>query len=280
MSPLAPVLAPVRQLHLERVPWGLVIALISGSLGFVACQESPRQILEKGHVRMEAKQFQDAVRYYELLADLYPQSAEAEEAFWLTASLYQHEMRSPEKAIESYQALLRHFPEGVYRVQALFALAEIYIADPEQRQDAVRIYQRLLRLKNSPSAESNLLLRLAQLYLQLGRVEYARATLLRLMETHPEAPQIAEAYYLVAYSYFLQRRSALARTLFQRMAEKFPEHPLGIQAQFFRADLLEEVGALKEALQTFLAIHKQHPNPSMVETRIVRLRARLKSGVR
>ena len=122
--------------------------------------------------------------------------------------------------------------------------------------------------------------KIGELNLQLGKMDQARLEFRDLLIKRPNSKFAPKTYYLVGYSYYLEKRFNLALAVFRGTARKFPGTPIAIRSEFFVADTLEDQGKMKLALKSFLALKNRYPFPDIIQRRIRTLRARIRRGVR
>lgn len=258
---------------------GMVLAI---SLTFAGCgvKGEGDRLATQARALWEAGVFGDAARNFVTLADLYPNSPLAEESLYLAASLYHHYIRDSDQAARHYQNLAVSFPKGRYFFEARENLAMVYEANDDSRHRALQIYQQLLLAPEMAGRADYLRFKIGELNLQLGKMDQARLEFRDILIKHAKSKFAPKTYYLVAYSYYLEKRLDLALAVFRGTARKFPGTPIAIRAEYFVADTLEDQGKMREALKAFRALKNRYPFPDIVNRRIRILRARIRRGVR
>jgi TolA-binding protein len=269
-------LVPIR----PRIPaLGLLLAVC---LGVAACSGDTRiyQLSNKAKTLWERGEYDEAARAFVALTEVAPTSNLTEESLFWAGCLYQYYLNNPTQATRYYQQLTLRYPDGEYYNQARKNLADVFEQDPNTIYRALQIYQQLLRERELRAEHEKFQYKVALLNLQLGRTEQARYELRKFLINFPRAKDRAQAFYLVGFSFYLERRPRVAMAVMQRTAKDFPESPVASQAQFFMADTLEEQGNLQEALKAFQGLVGKYHNPKIVEKRIQTLEARIRRGVR
>ena len=255
----------------------LAVALFLAGCGI---QGEGKRLAAQARALWEAGVYGDAARNFVTLADLYPNSPLAEESLYLAASLYHHYLRDPEKAARLYQNLAVSFPKGQYFFEARENLARVYEGSDDSRHRALQIYQQLLLAPEMAGRADYLHFKIGELNLQLGKMDQARLEFRDLLIKSPKSKFAPQTYYLVGYSYYLEKRFDLALAVFRGTARKFPGTPIAIRSTFFVADTLEDQGKMILALKSFQALKNGYPFPEIINTRIRTLRARIRRGVR
>ena len=270
---------PVRRRPAAR---GLLLALLLAAALGAGClgNSEARQLADKARGLWDGGRYQDAARNFLIIAELYPSSTLAEESLYWAASLYEYYIQDAEQAIRQYQRLIVAYPKGRFFYEAKQNLAEVYEQDKDTRHRALQIYQQLLLADDLQDRRDWLHLKIARLYLQMGKMDQARMDVRDLLLQNPQSPLRPQAYYLVGYSYYLEKRFDLALWSFRQLARDFPGSPTALHALYFVADTLEEQGQMRDALKAYTALRGKYPNPDIVEKRIKTLEARIRRGVR
>ena len=262
-----------------RVAWVGVLAVL---VLFSACDnDSGAYVLAtKAKEQWDAGNYADAARNYATLAEVHPDHALAPEALFWAANLYQHFLDQPDEAIRHYQDLLVRFPDSDHSLEARENLATLFEEDKRTRHRALQTYQQLLLNEELANRWDEFQFKLGALNLKMGVMDQSRLAFHELITKYPKSEYLAEAYYLVGYSYFLEERYPVAIVAFRDTAKKFPKTPTAMRAQFFIAEIMEEQGKLKEALAEFRALKGKYHNEKILDKRINTLLQRMRKGVR
>lgn len=252
------------------------------AVGLAGCfRNSDRWVLsEKAKGLWEQGQYADAARHFITLAELYPRDPIAEESLFWAASLFQHFVPDREEAIRYFQQLLVQFPDGTYAGEARESLAALYEQDKTSRHRALQIYQQLLLSEGQQERHDYFQFKIASLDLNMGILDQARFEFRNLITRFPNSAYLPEAYYLVAYSYFLEKRYGPAVVALHQIEKDFPGTRMAHRAGFFMGEILEEEGKYRNALTEFRKLEGKYHNPKILEKRIASLRARIRRGVR
>lgn len=267
-------------------PWlksALAGALLVGLLaGLAACnpESAAFDLSRRAKNQWDKGDYEDAARNFIALTEIYPSSALAEESLYFAASLYHQYLDNKPAAIRYYQQLLVRFPEGQYALEARENLALVYENDPETLFRALQIYRQLVLNKELRERHEEFQFKIAQINMQMGRTDQARYELREFLRQYPKSPRRAEAYYLTGYTFYLEKRKALALAVMEKTVKEFPDTPVALQAQYFMADTQEELGHLQEALRLFQTLQGRYHDPAIIEKRVETLQARLRRGVR
>lgn len=263
-------------------PAARLCALLVLAAALAGCGSDTRveDLSRRAKVLWERGQYEDAARAFVAVTEVDPRSALAEESTFWAGCLYQYYLNDPAQATRYYRLLALRFPDGEYVNQAKQNLVEIYEQDPNTVYRALQIYRQLLQAKELSDSYEKIQLKIALLNMQLGRMDQARFELRTFLRKFPHSRDRAQAYYLVGFSYYLERRTRVAISVMQQTVKDFPDTPVAAQAQFFMADTQEEQGNLQEALKLFQGLTGKYHDPKIVEKRIQTLEARIRRGVR
>jgi TolA-binding protein len=225
-------------------------------------------------------EYEDAARGFAALTEIYPGSTLAEESFYFAASLYDEYLQNKPTAIRYYQQLLVKYPDGQYALDARESLARIYESDPDTLYRALQIYRQLVLSKELRDRHEAFQYKIAEINVAMGRTDQARFELRTFLQQYPKSDRRAQVFYLIGYTFYLEKRRPLALAVMEKTVKEFPGTPVAQQAQFFMADTQEELGHLPEALRLFQGLQGKYHDPAIVEKRIETLQARLRRGVR
>ncbi|HKJ00125.1 MAG TPA: tetratricopeptide repeat protein [bacterium] len=269
--------------RLRRLAHGMLLLVVLGTAlltsGCLANSEA-RQLSDKAQALWKGGRYQDAARNFITVAELYPSSQLAEGSLYWAACLYQYYIQDLDQAARQYQRLLVTYPKGRYFYEAKLNLAEVYAQRKDTRHRALQIYQQLLLADELAHRRDWLRMKLARLNLQMGKMDQARMEVRDLLVKEPKSPLRPQAYYLVGYSYYLEKRYDLALFAMRQIGKDFPGTLTSLRAQYFVADTLEERGHMREALAAYQVLRDKYPNPDIVDKRIKTLQARIRRGVR
>ncbi len=257
-----------------------VLLLTTGLLAGCDFEVRVGELSRRAKTLWERGQYEDAARAFVALTEVAPASALTEESFFWAGCLYQYYLDNLVQATRYYQLLTLRYPDGEYFNQAKQNLAELYERDPNTLYRALQIYRQLLRAPELRAEHERFQFKLALLNIQMGRTDQARYELRAFLRNYPRSEERAQAYYLVGYSYYLERRPRVALAVMQQTIKEFPGTATAAQAQFFMADTQEEQGNLQDALKLFQGLTGNYHNAKIVEKRIHTLEARIRRGVR
>jgi TolA-binding protein len=260
----------------------LLAVVVGLALAATGCdvQSGAYELSRKAKTQWERGEYEESARSFVALTEIYPASPLVEESLFWAGCLYDYFLSNPALAIRQYQAVSIRFPDGELALEARENLARLYARDETTFHRAVQVYRQLLEAKELRPRREEFQFALAELYLRMGRMDQARYEFRAFLQQFPKSDRRGQIYYMIGYSYFLQRRRAVALAVMQQTVRDFPDTPVAAQAQFFVADTQEEQGHLQEALQSFRKLQGHYHAPRILEKRIEMLEARMRRSVR
>ena len=257
-----------------------VLLLLVRAVAGCDFHEESRALYRKGQALWEAGQHHDAARAYLTLAEAHADSPFAEDSLFWAANLYDYFLDDIELAERYYRQLLVRFPEGDRHFEAMENLARLYELNDPSRYKAVLMYKKLHATPALAARQDYFQFKIAQVYLELGKLDQARFELRNIIAEHPHSPLLPEVYYLVGYSYYREGRKPLAVVAFNQIGKDFPDAPMAPRGRFFVADILEEEGLLREALKVYESLQGKYHNAAILQKRIITLKGRMGRSVR
>ena len=265
-----------------RRKMAVVVLAALVSLAATGCRNEKGAIAmyNKGRIKWERGEFQEAARNFIALAEVYPESTLVEESLFWAGNLYQYFLNQPQLAERYYQRVLLEFPKGDFNHSSLENLALLYEANSKKRHRAILLYKNLIKTNELASRHDYFQFRIAQIYMTIGRYTLARYEFTRMIHDYPGSIYTPEAYYLVGYSYYIQGQENMAQVAFRQISKDFSGTKTDIRAQLFMADILENQGKMDPALKIYKSLEGKVEYPAILTSRIKVLENRMNKSVR
>lgn len=254
--------------------WGVMVlfVLLVMLTACSACssEESSDNSLEEARQSFANKEFLDSEKLYERFLRQVPESEDRWEAWDRIAYIALNIRRDEHLAADILEAMALEYADKPEQYQdVLKRLAEIY--ESNHRWDrAQSAWARMLRSSSLEAEEQGQAhLHLAQIYQR--RLDYVNATrhLESCLGLKLEPGIRAQALYSMAMVHGDQGEASEAeKKLLELTTMPDAPHEIQVQGLFMLADLMEEQGKPKEALELFKSIENTYPNPAAVEVRI------------
>ena len=108
-------------------------------------RKTDEQLFKEGQQAQGQKDFLLAVDRYQELVDKYPKSSHADSAQFLTALIYNNDLREMEKAVKAYQQVYTKFPQSQMAPTAMFLVAFLFNNELHQLDSARNLYYTFLQ---------------------------------------------------------------------------------------------------------------------------------------
>jgi TonB family protein len=146
----------------------------------------------------------------------------AVKSLFLLAEFYLTQMNMPESALAEYQVIVKEYPQSEYSPKSLYAIAWIYENAYQDSLRAQEFYQRLIK--------------------EYPNCDYTKEALLALgLPGDSLEVNLAEKEYLLAESLlFKEEKIELAKEIFQKILENYPQSKYACKSEYALAWILEQ----------------------------------------
>jgi TolA-binding protein len=253
----------------------LVFSVVTAALFYGYQQQqltAPQRLFTLGVKQESLGKIDAAEKSYRDIYQRYPQASEAAEALLRIGKIWQYDRRDEQKALLSYLQLEHDYPDSLLVLSAREEAAQIVKYTLKDYSRAIEFYQRLLDLNTGHPDQYYY--EIADCYFLLENYPQARIELEILLENFPDSPLVPDVLYRKGGILLLEGRMTAAQQDWQSMIEQYPDSSYRLQAQFDLAKLLEEQGALDEALRSYRQI-EGFPYPELLQKKIDHLEQRI-----
>ena len=244
------------------------------------CQLKPQDRIQRAHDALFRKDPKKALAEYRLALDGLEHDTTPEAQLMRAAALkgaadiYYLEMGDVRQAVSVYKELIADCPEAKETLDARITLADIYQSD--FRDPRAAITELTAALARNPPQSAELHYQVAKLYFQLGDYRQCELEAQTLVKNYEASNYVDDAMFLEAQAVAMEDgRRAYAERLFQDLVERFPDSELAPYAQFELGKLYAEAGQNDQAIDVWVKALARHPDPSLVQSAIARVRARI-----
>lgn len=230
------------------------------------------------------KNYAASVEEFDRVVKESPNSAMGIQALWRASMTRVLFLNQPGEALKGFELFLERASQSDLAPQAQIEIGDIYFSKLLQYSKAVEHYQKLLASKAfSKSEEAQFYYRIARSYFFLNQLKKAIEWYDRTLHNVSDPAvrdraqlDLANAWYALGDTEKLAYPQAiyLFKDLSARTLGRNPA--LSVEARFGEAMALEELDRLEEAYDLFKSIEKNHPNPNVVQVRLIRLDERMK----
>jgi tetratricopeptide (TPR) repeat protein len=257
--------------------------LLLACLALTACKTDVQSGIQSANDLLYRKKYVEAERLYRKLLKRLESSkdlTDGEDAQRLLVldrlgkinALY---LRDYSQAIADFEALNRKYPKTEPSLAALATVADLYHYKLGKPQQAIEAYQRLVSDFPGRAEAPHAQLQIVAAYFKLKDYEQARTEAAWVLKRWPGTPEAAQAEFEMADSYYLQKRYTEAIATYERLLDSKPDANLTALVLFEVGNCYQELGDGERALNYYYSSLPAHPNPSLVQRKIQRVRTRL-----
>ena len=284
MTPPWPVRHPGPLLHRAIAgPLRLLGLCVLACTLITSCHRSVGDGIERANDLLYHQKYVDAERLYRKLLhrlDAVKEPSEADEAQRLLVldrlgkinGLY---LRDYTQAIADYEVLIRRYPGNDAALSALWSVADLYTHKLADLHSAIGAYQRLVSQFGHHTEAPKALLEVVSCYFRLKDYNQVRLEADTLCQRYPNTAEAAQARFEMANAYYVQRRYTEAIATYEAVLSAKPDPELGALVDYELGNCYQELGQTARALGSYYAALSHHPSPKLVQSKIVRVRARL-----
>jgi len=260
-----------------------VIALVFQGLLLSAfsCEPDAREVLNKADDLSFKGKHEAAMakveRALEILSkDKGPKSRELRiEALWSAGRITHLYLRQPHVALRYYQRLIDDFPDAKEAQQARERMARIRVEDLDDRPGSIGLYQALVAANTLGTEAPRWQHEIALGYYSQGNWAQARTEAERVLEHYPSSDFADDALFLMGGCYQAEGKLNESIKVYGRLVSEHPGSNLMARALVEEGNCLAKLDRSNEALDAYIRALETHPDPSSVQVKIKRLKARL-----
>lgn len=224
----------------------------------------PRGLSRLGHLKMEAKKWDEAANHYRQLVTKFPEDTLAPPAQYHLGAAY---FQKPDynAAAKELSQLLTKWPKSKVAGQGRYLRGASYF-HLKQYPNAVQDLKAYLATNPTEANQKvEAQLTLAQAQSKLKDYQNVANTLQTLLKESPKTEKAAQAYYELAFAYQNLKQSDKAVQTFESLATQFPDSPLAAEAWFRVGEHRESNAKLDEALKAFQTGYAKAKEPMFGE---------------
>ena len=242
----------------------------------------PRALYGVALAKQKKGIYGEALRSYEELITITPDSPWAQEAMFQIGEIYFENLVDMDKALEAYDSLVRKYPNGNKAVDAAFRIGDCYAAKGDLT-NAQTWYERPMNVRNSKSESNRSYYKSAYTEFLSGKFDLATEKLSKitenvgrgkeggqsfvndalelmiLIEENKDTNSEALAGYAEAQKLRVQREIADAIRKLQDILTNYPTASIADESLFDLGDLENERGNYSAAIAHFEGLLTDHP---------------------
>jgi TolA-binding protein len=231
-----------------------ILLFFLSAVFFVLIDFRPVRLLQQGISFEQKEQFDQALTVYRQVIEKDFPDQEKATALFRTAQIYQHDQKNDQLALFYYLRLEKEYPETELLNEARKESAALLKFQNQDCRQAISFYQRLIE-ENSPQAD-RYQYEIADCYARLGNWAQSAIEFETLINTYENSALFPLALYRYANSLLLNQQRDAARAALQKLNAQNTDQKLAMEAGFRLAEMLEEEGKNRAALEAFTALGK------------------------
>lgn len=187
-------------------------------LDYPESQHATEAYFEVGVAHFYMRFFREALTYFKLFAERYPESSLVPRArYWQARTLF--EIGRLDEAIKMFQELVKT-KDRDFQIQVLLRLGEAFDAKKDYRR-ALKSYTDIMtKYPKYYFGDFDLLINLGKAYFKVGKEEPGRKQLFYYLNVAEPFPRKAEVLFELAESFLRQEIHATAQKLYARVVEE------------------------------------------------------------
>ena len=263
----------------RRAPWLLICAAL---LVWVAsCRKSDvSQHLAAAKMAVFEKKPEEALREYRLAIEALDKDTSPQSVVYRARALrgaadtYYLELRDFRRAVQVYRELIQQCPEAPETLEGRIHLADVL--EREFRDLRGAIAELTAALARNPPQSAEISFRVAELYFELADYQQCELEAAKMADKFETSAYVDDALFLRGQALaMVDERKADAQRVYQYLIERFPESELTPHAMFELGKLRADAGDEEKAIEIWVEAIKRHPQPSVVQSVIARVRKQL-----
>lgn len=179
------------------------------------------------------------------------------------------------QAIEDLQRIVADFPGTAEAYTAQTLLGEIRYYRQNDLSAAVVEYTKLVNDWAAEPQVAGAQAVLAEILFKLKNYEQATKEAQALIDKWPDAREVPKARFTIANIQYTEGQFKEALANYEKLVADFPDSDIVPLAKFEMANCKQELGANQEAMALLKDTLQQHPNPRLVQRKMVRIQRRV-----
>lgn len=238
---------------------GLRDALVAASLGIAlgltaGCGTKAMSARERAHEEWRDGDYEAAAAAFESYLAGHAHEPEAEEARFLLADTYHHNLKRYDRARDQYALFLEQYPRSARAYEARQRLAEVFVA-LESPREAIAQYELLLQEHPATPEARKIRSTIADIYYEAGDFNQAEVEYLRVAENAPYDELTEQALLRLGGIYSQHRReSERAIPIYDRIAASTGDRAVKRNALHSLSQVYVDLFRFDEAIATLRRI--------------------------
>lgn len=247
---------------------GILIFLV---LTLTSCSHQVQTQLKEAEKAFRSGNYQTSRSIYLQIAESYPKSRQAPEAYYWAGMISYLYLKEPQRALDYFHKITVDYPASEFVLSTRGHLAEMYEKEFNEPRLAIGEYQKLIEETPDHLNEDEYLYKIGDIYFNQGDLAQSKIEWEELIKKYPKGKWVDRASFQVAMTSLIEQKYEEGLKGMEAFIKTFSDSPYWIEAKYERGVCLEEIGRKEEAIQAFREILPNYPNRFIVETRLKKL---------
>jgi TolA-binding protein len=249
---------------------------IAGLLLFLAflltsCTHKVQSQLKEAEKQFRSGNYQTARSIYLQIAENYPKSRQAPEAYYWAGMITYLYQKEPRKALDYFHKIVTEYPASDVVLSSRGYLADMYEKEFNEPRLAIGEYQKMIEETPDHLNEDEYLYKIGDIYFNQGDLIQSKIEWEGLIRKYPKGKWVDRASFQVAMISMIQQKYDEGLKGMEAFIKDFPDSSYLLEAKYERGVCLEEIDRKEEALRAYQELLPNYPNRFIFETRIKRL---------
>ncbi len=247
---------------------------------FSGCTSKPQSRIKEAEKLYRLGNYQNSRTTYLQIAEDYPKSRQAPEAYYWAGVISYFNLKEPNKALDYFHKTLADYPASEFALSSRSLLAEMYEKEFNEPRLAIGEYQKLIEETPGHANEEEYRYKIGEVYFNQGDIDQSKTEWEELVKKFPGGKWTDHASFQIAMIPVIRGNYEEGLKVLEAFMKQFPQSSFLSEAGYERGVCLEEMDKYEEALAAYNAILPNYPNRAVVEARIKKVEEKRKKAPR
>ncbi|MHB8481322.1 MAG: tetratricopeptide repeat protein [Nitrospiria bacterium] len=235
------------------------------------CTHTVQAKLKEAEKQFRQGNYQASQSAYLQIAETYPKSRQAPEAYYWAGVISYLYLKESQKALDYFQKVLIDYPASEFVLLTRGHLAEMYEKEFNEPRLAIGEYQKMIEETPDHANEDEYLYKIGDIYFNQRDLTQSKIEWEGLIKKFPGSKWTDRASFQVAMILMIEEKYTEGLTAMEAFLKTYPDSDFKLEAEYERGVCLEELNRHNEALTVFNELLPVYPNRFLIETRIKKI---------
>ncbi|MBI1820195.1 MAG: tetratricopeptide repeat protein [Nitrospirae bacterium] len=235
------------------------------------CTHKVQAQLKEAERQFRLGNYQDSRSDYLQIAETYPKSRQAPEAYYWAGVISYLYLKQTQKALDYFHKVLTDYPASEFVLPSRGHLAEMFEKEFNEPRLAIGEYQKMIEETPDHANEDEYLYKIGDIYFNQGDLAQSKIEWEGLIKKFPRNKWTDRASFQVAMILLIKEKYAEGLAAMDDFLKVYPDSPFVIEAKYERGVCLEELNRYDEALAVFKELLPTYSNHLLIEARIKKI---------